>query len=637
MRYGTECGFAEGPVLVERMVHALAHRAPAHHAVWVGDGAALGLRLIDGSTGAGRPPTNEDARIVSVADGTVLNEDRLRDALGRGGHRLRGERAEVIPHLYEQHGAAFPKQLRGDFAVAVWDAERRRAVLARDRQGVKPLYYAVLDDVLLFASELKALLATGLVAPELDYESIDAYLDLGFIPAPRTIVAGVSQLYLGTCLVADAQGARTEAYWKYPEPRPDDPPSSEAEYCERVIATLEEATRARLVGDRPVGVMLSGGLDSSVVLALAARNSSDPVKTFSIGFAESRESNELAEARRVAATFGADHHEIELSFVQDTIELTELVWRLDEPAAELSALGLFALAELAGPEVGAALSGQGADGILGGLSDHRNAALAGRLDRVPQVMRTAGAAVLARGPRPVARGARLVAAHDPVDRFLAACDAIPPDLRERLCCGPLAAHSGSARRAIARRLGAVDGNPAANYIFVDEQLAAVDSVMHYNDRASTGGPIEIRFPFLDQHFVEYGARIPVDLKVKGLTGKYLLRIAARGLVPHWIITRRKVGFFNAAVAAWIRSRSDGEISDYLLGPSPRYAEFLDRDAVEALVERHRRSEGAGYGGLLLAILILEVWLSSALPRALAASRLAVRLGEDASSGRTAVA
>ena len=254
------------------------------------------------------------------------------------------------------------------------DDRERRLVLARDRLGVKPLYVAQVGDLLLFSSELKSLLASGLVPLDLDWEAIDAYLAFGFFPGPRTPLAAVEKLLPGEFLVAGPGGVRRERYWSYPKPAPESG-RSEDEWAEGLLEQLDEAVRLRLMSDVPLGAMLSGGLDSSLIVALMARHQSGPVQTFSVGFREDGESNELADARLVADLFGCEHHELELSQRDQEIDLADLVWWLDEPLADLSGLGFLALSELASRHVTVALSGQGADELLGGYKKHRAAAL----------------------------------------------------------------------------------------------------------------------------------------------------------------------------------------------------------------------------------------------------------------------
>jgi asparagine synthase (glutamine-hydrolysing) len=390
------------------------------------------------------------------------------------------------------------------------------------------------------------------------------------------------------------------------------------EASEGLVAGLEESVRLRLMSDVPLGAMLSGGIDSSVIVALMARQMTEPVKTFSVGFAEAGEGNELADARLVAEHFGTDHHELELSFAEQTIDLSELVWHMDEPLADLSALGFIALSELAARHVTVALSGQGADELLGGYRKHRAAAIAGAWSRLPGPVRSVGATALRRAPTRFERASRTLIASDPAERLVATSGRLGSGLRRDLVRGPLAdLDGGTALRTLRERLGRIGGDPLPAALYLDGQLGLVDDMLHYFDRASMAHSLEVRVPFLDHHFVAYCATIPTRYKVRRLDTKHVLKRAARGLIPDRIIDKPKIGFFHAAVDQWFRAQTRGAISDYLLGPSPRYAEMLDRGEVERLVRGHSNGTGTGNARALLSILMLEVWLSSYLPRSLA--------------------
>jgi asparagine synthase (glutamine-hydrolysing) len=608
------------PDVLDWMTDVMAHRGPNDRGTYASGGIALGVRrlsIVD-VEGGHQPFSSEDGNVWAIQNGELYNHVALRAELEEDGHRFTSRcDTEVIPHLYERDGAGFPQRLRGKFGLAVWDARRRRAVVARDRLGVKPLYYAQAGDLVVFASELKSLLASGLVRATLDYEAIDAFLGFGFVPGPRTPLSGVQKLLPGHVLIVDADGPRVQQYWSFPRPEPDSPPLKLDEYAEGFRAELEEAVRLRLMSDVPLGAMLSGGLDSSLIVALMARNMSEPVKTFSVGFAEDAETNELADARLVASALGADHHELELSFAGQEVDLAELVWHLDEPLADLSALGFLALSELAARHVTVALAGQGADELFGGYKKHRAAAVVGSWQRLPRPLRGAGTRLALCGPKRVRRAARTLAAGDPADRLVAMSGKLDEDLRARLLRGSLAQLDGNAsRRAVLARLDGLPDDPLPSTLYVDGQLALVDDMLHYFDRSSMAHSLEVRVPFLDHHVVEYCARIPAGFKVRRLTTKYVLKRSARGLIPDQIIDKRKIGFFNRPVEDWFRAQTRGAISDYLLAPRPAYAEILDPRVVHELVESHAAGTGTAHPHLLLSILMLEIWLSSFLPRAL---------------------
>jgi asparagine synthase (glutamine-hydrolysing) len=600
------------------MTDAMTHRGPNDRGTYSADGIALGVRrlsIVD-VEGGHQPFANEDGGVWAIQNGELYNHDDVRTRLRGQGHRFSTRcDTEIIPHLYEDVGDRFPEELRGKFGIALWDGRERRAVVARDRLGVKPLYYAEAGDVLVFASELKSLLASGLVGTELDYEAIDAFLTLGFVPGPLTPLAAVRKLMPGHRLVVDRRGVRTEAYWQYPEPAPVDMSLEEA--AGGVLAGLDESVRLRLMSDVPLGAMLSGGIDSSVIVALMARHMSEPVKTFSVGFAEAGDGNELADARHVAEQFGTDHHELELSFADQTVDLAELVWFMDEPLADLSALGFLALSRLAATEVTVALSGQGADELLGGYRKHRAAAIAGMWSRLPSAVRSAGDLLLARAPSRIGRAAGTLIATDPAERLLAASGRLGHGLRRDLVRGPLAELDGDgALRIMRERLGKVGNDPLPAALYLDGQLGLVDDMLHYFDRASMAHSLEVRVPFLDHHLVEYCATIPARHKVRRLDTKHVLKHAVRGLIPDRIIDKPKIGFFHTAVDDWFRAQTRGAISDYLLGPSPMYAEMLDRSQVERLVAGHASGTDTRNARVLLSVLMLEVWLSSYLPRSL---------------------
>jgi asparagine synthase (glutamine-hydrolysing) len=615
--------------VLDRMTDCMTHRGPNDRGTYSAEGVALGVRrlsIVD-VEGGHQPFASEDDHVWAIQNGELYNHDRLRAELRARGHAFQSRcDTEVLPHLYEEEGTRFAERLRGKFGIAVWDEARRRAVLARDRLGVKPLYWARADDLLVFASELKSLLASGLVEPDLDYVAIDSLLTFGFVPGPRTPLAGVSKLLPGHRLVVEPGGVRLEQYWAYPKPKASPSTDGVDAYARGLLAELEESVRLRLMSDVPLGAMLSGGLDSSLIVALMARNMAEPVKTFSIGFVESRDDNELPDARQIAELFGTDHHELELSYADQTLDLGDLVWHLDEPIAELSALGFHALSQLAARHVRVALSGQGADELLGGYKKHKAAALVGRWRRLPAPLAAAGATVAARAPGRLMRAGKTLAALDPASRLVAMSSQVDEALRAQLYRGPLADLDGDGPRQVVAVLAAgVDDDPLPVTLHIDGQLALVDNMLAYFDRTSMAHSLEVRVPFLDHRVVEYCSRIPAELKVRRLTTKYVLRHAARGVLPNNIIDKRKLGFFRGASAGWLKAQMSGAVSTYLLDSRPCYAEFLDRHAVERLVRRHLDGTDTSHVHLLMSILMLEVWLSTYLPRALGTT---TRAGEQ---------
>jgi asparagine synthase (glutamine-hydrolysing) len=371
----------------------------------------------------------------------------------------------------------------------------------------------------------------------------------------------------------------------------------------------------RLMSDVPLGAMLSGGLDSSLIVALMARHMTEPLETFAVGFAG--EDSELPDARRVADALGANHHELEVELRSERADLSKLIWHLDEPLADLSSIGFLALCELAVKDVTVALSGQGADELFGGYRKHRVASLAEQWTRMPAGARSAAAAVMRRGPGRAGRLADALQASDPVSRLLASAGYVHPDLRGELFSGALAEHAGAAERVVrGTAAGAPGAAPLASALYMDARLGLVDDMLTYFDRASMACSLEVRVPFLDHEFVELCARIPTNHKVHRLETKHVLRVASRGLVPDFVLAKKKRGFFNEAVGAWVGAEGGRLVDDLLLADEPAYAQVMDQGAVRRAVGELRGGR-ADNAKLVLALVMLELWLGEYVPRAMA--------------------
>jgi asparagine synthase (glutamine-hydrolysing) len=604
--------------VLRHMTEQIEYRGPDDAGFVCDDGCSLGARrlsIID-VEGGHQPFGNERERIWAAQNGEIYNHESLRAELQQRGHLLRSRcDTEVLPHLYEEHGPDLSERLRGMFAIAVWDQDRRRGVLIRDRLGIKPLYYAVAGNVVVFGSELKCVIASGLVENELDPEAIAAYLTLGYVPSPLTPLRGVRKLGPGERLVVEDGRVRVERWWSYPAPDPDPTPRPVEEWSELLLTRLEESIRMRLMSDVPLGAMLSGGLDSSLIVALMARMMDRPVQTFAVGFAG--EDSELPDARRVAAFCGAEHHELEVALSSDPDTMSRLAWHLDEPLADLSSLGFLALSELASRHVTVALSGQGADELFGGYRKHRVASLAQHWGHLPRPLRSATAAAMRRGPGRAARLAEALQSQSPVARLLASSGLVHHDLRGELFSGALAEHSDAAERIVAGHLRDAPGAaPLEAALYLDARLGLVDDMLSYFDRASMACSLEVRVPFLDHEYVELCARVPTNVKVRRLQGKHVLREAARGLVPDFVLQKRKRGFFNESVGTWLAARNGEVVDRVLLSDSPAYQQVVDRGVVQQAVSSWRGGN-VRQAPLLLSLVMLELWLGDYLPRAFA--------------------
>jgi asparagine synthase (glutamine-hydrolysing) len=550
------CGIAsrEGAPYAERlaaMSAALVHRGPDSGGEHFDGPVALGARrlsIID-LTGGDQPIENEDGSCVVVQNGEIYNYPELRRELEREGHRFRTNcDTEVHLHLYEQHGAEYARRLRGMFAVALWDSQRRRLVLARERYGIKPLYYRATGGGLEFASELRAL-----PRGEIDLEALEAFLTFNSIPAPYSIFRDTRKLPAGHVLVWEERGGLSVERYARPGPVPAEEmrDGDEAELVEELRARLRDSVRAHLLSDVPVGVLLSGGVDSAVLAALAAQETGEAVHTFTIGF-EEKSFDERADARRVAERYGTNHHEL-LVHPDPLVLLPALADVFDEPFADSSALPTYLVSQLAAEHVKVALSGEGGDELFGGYYTYAADLLA---DRVAPLARLARPLV-ERLPSSSAKASfdykakRFVrAAHlPPLERHHGWKEIFSPDLRAELTGrGALFDPVDVYRARYAQTEGA---DPLARLQDVDFGIYLVDDLLVKTDRASMAHSLEARVPFLDSVVTNFAFTLPAKHKVRGLSKKVLLRKAAEPLLPREVVHGRKRGF-SIPAAAWLR-------------------------------------------------------------------------------------
>ncbi len=567
------------------MSRLLVHRGPDSDGTFL-DGAvglaARRLAIIDLETGD-QPIANEDGTLHVVQNGELYNYRELRAELERAGHRFttHGD-TEVLVHLYEEHGERFPALLRGMFAVALWDAPRGRLVLARDPYGIKPLYYRDSGGELTFASELRAL-----PRGEIDLDALEAFLAFNSIPAPLTIFRDVRKLPPGHVLVWEDGRARIERYARpRPVPAGDVRRGDGAELVEELRARLRDSVRAHLVSDVPVGVLLSGGVDSSALAALAAQELSEPLRTFSIGF-EERTFDELADARLVAARYGTAHRELVLR-PDAALLLPALAEAFDEPFADSSALPTYLVSQLAAEDVKVALSGEGGDELFGGYHTYVADLLALRAGRLAPIARpfverlpssSARASFDYKAKRFV-RGAHL----PPLERHHAWKEIFSPDARAELTgrrhgFDPLDLYR-------ARFAETADADPLARLQDVDLGLYLVDDLLVKTDRASMAHSLETRVPFLDPVVTSLALALPTGQKVRGFRTKVLLRKAVEPLVPRQIMRGRKRGF-SIPAAAWLRGELEPFARETLSPERLRQQGFFRPEAVTAADRRPR--------------------------------------------------
>ncbi|HEV8586844.1 MAG TPA: asparagine synthase (glutamine-hydrolyzing) [Methylomirabilota bacterium] len=580
--------------VLERMTRTLVHRGPDEEGYFVDGPVGLGmrrLRVID-LDGGRQPLANEDRTVWVVFNGEIYNFDELRRQLEhRHTFRTRSD-TEVIVHLYEEYGPSCTRALRGMFAFALWDARRRRLLLARDHLGEKPLYYARTRDALWFGSELKALLAAPAVGRTVDFGALDDYLALGYVPAPGTIFREIQKLPPGSYLQVQGGPVLVRRYWRLDwTPRgPDDEATATAAVHER----LEDSVRRRLVADVPLGAFLSGGIDSTTVTWLMRRASAGPVKTFSIGFDEPA-FDELPYARAVARALDTDHYEQVVK--PDALALLpELVEHFDEPFGDASAIPTYLLSRLARQHVTVALSGDGGDEAFAGYERYRKAYLVDRLR--PFLLGAPGASLgawLTRlvpvGRRPLRRvGAALARAALPaLERYTAMVGLCTPDVRAALFSGsPGAWRVGATPASLATAWNdAVGLDPIRRLQAVDTETYLPDDILVKVDRASMAVSLEARAPLLDYRLLEYVAGLPTSLKMRAGDSKWILRRILAGNVPPAVLTRPKQGF-AVPLARWLRDGWRDTAREMLLdGP---LGQHFSRRAVEKMFAEHVRGD-----------------------------------------------
>jgi asparagine synthase (glutamine-hydrolysing) len=583
------CGIASAsgavdPRQLAAMSATLVHRGPDSDGSLVEGGVGLAARrlaIIDLETGD-QPIANETGTVHVVQNGEIYNYRELRRELEQAGHRFttHGD-TEVLVHLYEEHGLSFAERLRGMFAVAIWDAARRRLVLTRDRYGIKPLYYRALQGELAFASELRAL-----PRGEIDLDALDAFLAFNSIPAPLTIFRETRKLPPGHILVWEDGRAELSRYARpAPVAAADVRGDEEAELAEELRARLADSVRAHLVADVRVGVLLSGGVDSSTLTALAAQESSEPVRTFSIGF-EERSFDELEDARLVAEQYGTEHRELILR--PDAAQLLPaLAEAFDEPFADSSALPTYLVSKLAADDVKVALSGEGGDELFGGYYTYTADLLA---------LRTSGIARLARPlverlpssstkasfdykAKRFARGAHL----PPLERHHAWKEIFSADARAELTGRrPEVDPVQLLRTRFAETEGA---ELLARLQDVDLGIYLVDDLLVKTDRASMAHSLEARVPFLDPAVTNFALALPTRHKVRGLRKKVLLRRAVEPLIPRRILRARKRGF-SIPAAAWLRGELEPFARETLSSATIRSQGFFRPETVSRLIDDH---------------------------------------------------
>lgn len=599
------------PVTVKAMADSIRHRGPDGEGYYTGPGIGLGhrrLSIID-LEGGRQPLSNEDETVWVVFNGEIYNFEELNRRYLAQGHRFKTRcDTETIVHLYEELGEDCFAQMRGMFAIALWDSRRKRLVLARDRIGKKPLFYSWDGRRLLFGSEIKALWAGGGLSGELDLTALSDYFTFQYVPAPKTIYRDVRKLRPGHYMVVDGSVVRETPYWdiRFADSRE----LTESEWRERLLDEYRTSVKLRLMSDVPLGAFLSGGVDSSSVVAVM-NEFQPPVTTCSIGFTE-RGYDEAADARRFAVSVGANHFE---QTVQPRAVdlLSKLAWHYDEPFADSSAVPTYYVSQVARRHVTVALSGDGGDENFAGYGRYQLTMWENELrSHVPTFIRRSVFGPLGQwypklgwAPRMFrAKSTFQSLARDPLEGYFWGISCCPPDLKSRLFAPDAWNRLGGYNSADVLRFHydrAGTADPLSRIQYVDIKTYLVDDILVKVDRASMANSLEVRCPLLDHKLMELVAQMPSSLKLHNGQGKYIFKKALNGIVPSDILYRRKKGF-SMPVAEWFR----GELKEIAYGAILRPDDLLNTRFLTKCWNQHQRGQ-RDWSALLWCVLMYKTW------------------------------
>ena len=602
-----------GDETMARMLEAIAHRGPDDEGARAFRDAATGWRVALGHrrlaiidpNGAQQPMCDAGAGLALIFNGEIYNFRELRKELEGAGYVFkRDSDTEVLLRAYQHWGTSLAGRLRGQFAFAVWDAQAGRLLLARDRYGEKPLYLAEDSQGLYFASEIKALRCVPGLASGVDLGAVWDYLAYRYVPGPKTLFAGVRKLMPGTIGVWEKGSFRETRYWSAPDKEALRAKPSTGGEVEGFMERMDEAVRLQMVSDVPFGAFLSGGIDSSTVVALMSRHNSK-VRTFSVGFGDERY-NELDYAGEIARHFGTAHHELRVDPANMIDLLPSLVAYRDAPVSEPSDIPIYMLAREASRSVKMVLTGEGSDEILGGYPKHVAERFTGGWQRLPGFIRRGLVEPLVRALPYGFRRAKTAIANlnleDRSERYTRWFGALNHEERERLSVLKL---NGSAVK-FGPQFATAQGNSALRSILYFDQTSWLpDNLLERGDRMTMAASIEARVPFLDHRLAEYVSGLPDDFRVRGLRTKWILREAARKIIPRRILERPKVGF-RVPVNEWFRGPMRGFVSDHLLSAGSLTRRYYDPPVLDRMVAEHLEGR-QNHEKLLWTLLNLEIW------------------------------
>ena len=600
--------------VLHRMTSAMVHRGPDDVGYFVDNEAGLGhrrLSIIDIEGGA-QPISNEDDSLQIVFNGEIYNFLELRKELIGLGHQFKTRTdTEVIVHAYEEWGAGSLDRLNGMFAFALWDSRRRTLFLARDHLGIKPLYYTSIGTQLLFASEIKSLMQHPGFVREVDMQSLGELFTFRSVPSPKTLVKGVFKLSPGHLMEVTRAAAHVRRFWNHiPQTRLV---TGEGDLVDRYRALLEDSVRLQMRSDVPVGLFLSSGIDSGVLLALMSQHTTGPVQAFTIDFDQGQGTNEAGDASHVARRYGAEHYCLTVSAADYIRYFDRYMLDVEEPVAHEAAPAFHFVSQLASKHVKVALTGQGADEPWAGYHRYRGIKLSALYSRLPLVLTRQIAKAIGGTQLPMERLKRGVAAlgeRDLLTRFIKIYSFFSPEMKQELYRGVLKemfdADPFSAKAAISHLQHDVRHlDPLSQMLYIDTRTSLPDDLLMVGDKTSMANSIEVRVPFLDRRLVEFTESLPANLKLKGFTGKYLHKKALLKWLPRQDVYRVKKGFDNP-IAQWLRADMRPLVDDCLLSKGSTIARYFDQAYIRKMLDLDRQGKGTFTRQIYL-LLSLELW------------------------------
>lgn len=600
--------------LLSRMNTRIRHRGPDGEGMYFGPGVGLAnrrLSIID-LEGGGQPIANEDESVNVVFNGEIYNYIELRDELEKRGHVFQTQSdTEVIVHGYEEWGDECTNRFNGMFAFALWDSKRRRLFIARDHLGIKPLYYVLLGQRLLFASEIKSLLVDPGCPRRVDIQALSQLFTLRYVPSPRTLFQGIQKLPPAHQMIVQSGGIQIQRYWKStPHIRTG---VNQSQLVEEYQALVEDAVRLQMRSDVPVGLFLSSGVDSSCLLALMSKLSNQPVRTFTIGFADGEESNETDDAREVAEMFGSDHSEQVLSSHDYEKYYERYLWDLEEPVGNETAAAFYFVSQITSQKVKVALTGQGADEPWAGYGRYVGIRFSEAYSALPQpltrgLLKKIGEHYVKQ--EQWKRGFSSLYERDVLSRFINVYSFFTPEMKAQLfqpwLREQISVDGLEAKQALGQLQSEVQNlDPFTQILYIDTRTNLPDDLLMVGDKTSMANSLEVRVPFLDYRLIQFIETLPPSLKLKGFRGKYLHKKAIEKWLPKEIVWRKKKGFANP-IDKWLRTSMRSFVNDQLLSDNAAVNYYFNRQFIREMLEQHEQNRARHLRHIYL-LLSFEMW------------------------------